>query len=266
MGIPPAHLLDLIETCLITLLRTNPLATSSEAFVRETVELSVVKSLHEPRYGLRIGINYHGQMVQQIALDAEGHVIGWNPNGEWGATRARAKMRLGGYTIFPRNEDEHSMSDAKFYGGDIPDQEFVRCEFKVRGWLGKTRNLDGGQLLKDFELLAQDYADLLVICLSEVAYRKWRGEGNQREIDRRIGLIYFSPVLQSIEDYDADGRLDGEVEIDTPTKTDTGWRPGQRQRWAVRRTKVIASPRSVMPGAEHYVILCWRPPPNRRRR
>ena len=257
---PPAHLVDLIEERLSKLLRVNPLATSSEAYVRETVELAVVKSDVEPRYGLRIGINYHGQQVQHIQIGPDGQIVGWNSGGRWDASGSTAKMRLGGYTIFPRLPDEQLMSDAKFYGGHITPGRFIRCEFKVRGWLGKTRNLDGNQLLKDFELLAQDRADLLIICLSEVAYRKWRGEGPQGQVIRRVGLEYFTPVLPRTSLFDPNtSQLNNRIDFVTPRKTADGWEDGPRQAWVVRRRKVVASQRSVMPGAEHYIVLCWRP-------
>src|SRR5205814_1454272 len=130
------------------------------------LEFALIRAPFDPRYWLRIGINYHGQRVQHIRLDDNGVMVGWNAAGNSMGKGAMAKMRLAGYTIFPRTPGEQIMSDTKIGGGELYADHFVRVEFKARGWLGKTRNLAGRELEKDIELLQTGIADLLVLCLS----------------------------------------------------------------------------------------------------
>ena len=257
---PPEHLIELIDQSLTVLLTKNPLATSSEAFVREMVEMAVVSNTITPRYGLRIGINYHGDKVQHIILDDSGRLVGWNPNGDALKAGKANKLQMSGVTIFDRLPGEHNQSDAKFYGGNIPNNEFIRAEFKVRGWLGKTRNLDGAQFLKDLNLLGRDNCDLIVACLSEVAYRKWRNEGPDHQTLRRSGTDFFVPLLPPCTDYDSENPIRRTLYNYTPPDINGRTVPGHLppQPWHVFNRVVIADRSSVMPGAKHYVLLCWR--------
>jgi len=260
--VPPASLRNLIHEVLFILLRDNPIATSSESFVQHHVEFAVLEAhaaqltnrvtlspvgSSSPRpYYLRIGINYHADKVQHIQLDAvSGHLIGWNPVGNALGSGSKAKMLLSGVTIFERDSNEQLMTDTKIGGGDMQPGQYIRVEFKVRGWLGKTKNLDGKQLEKDLDLLKQDKADLLVICLSEVAHLKWCGAGPGHQASRRTGTSRFGQLLLP------PSQLSGSQVITRPIQF-------EGQNWQTSCQKVIASNQSIMPGAEHFVTLCWR--------
>lgn len=240
--IPPNALLDLILDETTAILEKNPAATSSEAFMQHNIEFALLLHSHEPRYVIRIGINYHGQCVQQIALDENGKLVGWNEQGDALATGPRSKMRLSGYTIFPRDADEPMMNDTKICGGEIPRGQYVRVEFKVRGWLGKTKNLDGKQLEKDIELLKDDRADLMVVCLSETAHKKWRGEGPNHQALRRTGTERFRQILIDYDDIAARTNDDRVIDF-------------EGQRWRVRSRLVTGHVTSIMPGATHVITL-----------
>lgn len=138
------------------------------------------------------------------------------------------------------------MTDTKVGGGAIPTGQHVRIEFKVRGWLGQTKNLDGEQLEKDIDFLLTDEADLLVLCLSETAHRKWRGEGPPHQAVRRSGVPRFRHFLFPMTAFNGTAVLQQDINID-------GTVPG-----TVSTRRVIASPTSPMPGAEHFVTLVWR--------
>ena len=241
---PPESLVDLIQRTITDLLTQNPAATESEAYLLHTLEFAILVEPIEPRYFVRIGINYHGQKVQQLQIDTSGKLIGWNPDGDALGTGRRAKVLLSGVTIFERDLDEPIMNDSKIGGGDIPTGHYVRLELKVRGWLGKTKNLDGKQLEKDLELLKNDQADLLVICLSETCHRKWRGEGPEHQAHRRTGCQRFREIL---------------LELDTMREAMVRRTINfEEQQWNVLTKRVIGGQNSCMPGAEHYITLCWR--------
>ncbi len=243
---PPISLTNLIHQKLSELLRSNPAATSSEAYVRSHMEFAVIDADVTPRYYLRIGINYHGQKVQHLQTEpGTGVLIGWNPGGDALGTGNKAKMLLAGYTIFNRDPDEPMMNDSKIGGGDIPGGTYIRIEFKARGWLGQTKNLDGKQLEKDLDLLKQDKADLLVICLSETAHRKWRGEGPAHQALRRTGTERFSKILVPLDDLHGTDILVRNIDF-------------EGQDWTTSTQRVIGAPDSMMPGAEHFITLCWR--------
>lgn len=243
---PPESLTNLIHQKLSELLRSNPAATSSEAYVRSYMEFAVIAAEVTPRYYLRIGINYHGQKVQHLQTNpGTGVLIGWNPAGDALGTGSDAKVLLAGHTIFDRDSDEPMMNDTKIGGGNIPGGSYVRIEFKARGWLGQTKNLDGKQLEKDLDLLKQDRADLLVICLSETAHRKWRGEGPPHQASRRTGTDRFSKILVPISDLHSTNMLVRRIDF-------------ENQNWVVSTQRVIGAPDSMMPGAEHFITLCWR--------
>jgi hypothetical protein len=232
-----------------------------------------------PRYLLRIGINYHGNKVQHLQIDADtGRLIGWNADGNALGTGADAKMLLSGFTIFERDDEEQVMSDTKIGGGEIPAGTYIRTEFKARGWLGKTKNLDGKQLMKDLNLLRDDRADLLVICLSETAHRKWRGEGPAHQVARRECDI-FQQILMPTTAFDATPELEVDIafigeptavavtedtlavadgEAATAVVVPTAVAAPPAQPWHVSARRVVATAASAMPGAEHYVTLCWR--------
>jgi hypothetical protein len=161
-----------------------------------------------------------------------------------GVTPHKAKVLLAGQTIFPRDDDEQLMSDSKVGGGPIPDGKYVRVEFKVRGWLGKTNNLGGEQLEKDLYLLQDDRADLLVIGLSETDDLKWRGDGPTYQAARRTGTARFAEVL-----------VDPVAVTSWPARRDFTF---EDQPWAMLTDKVLAAAGSSMPGAIHYVTLLWR--------
>jgi hypothetical protein len=242
---PPQEIVDLVHETLADLLEANPIATSSESYVQHHVEFAVIRADVEPRYYLRIGINYHGQKVQHVQLGDGGTLIGWNPDGDALGTADSAKLLLAGHTIFDRDEDEPMKNDTKIGGGEIPDGTYLRLEFKVRGWLGKTKNLDGAQLMKDIGLLETGAADLLVICLSETAHRKWRGEGPPHQVARRTHIEDFQPLLAQVEQLPDDGKLVQELTY-------------REQPWTVSTQKVAAGPGCLMPGAIHVVTLVWR--------
>jgi len=166
-------------------------------------EFALLMHSGNPRYCIRIGINYHGEKVQQIALDNNGKLIGWNPAGDALGTGAKAKMRLAGYTIFDRDPNEPMMNDSKIGGGSIPSGRYVRVEFKVRGWLGKTKNLDGKQLEKDLDLLKSENADLLVMPPShhplQLPARVRRHSWLQPKcLERAAHRLRESPVIRAI--------------------------------------------------------------------
>jgi hypothetical protein len=245
-SVPPETLINLIHKIISDLLSENPAATSAEAYVQNHIEFAIVDEPVVPRYYLRIGINYHGQKVQHIQVDdVTGKLMGWNENGDALGTGANAKLLLANHTIFPRFDNEHLMSDTKIGGGSIPNNTHIRIEFKVRGWLGKTKNLDGSQLEKDIDLLKQDQADLLVICLSETAHRKWRGEGPPHQVLRRTGCERFLPLLVSVDDLHTTQIQQRDIDY-------------EEQKWTVSSQRVVGSPSSKMPGAEHFITLCWR--------
>lgn len=258
---PPQDLIVFIEDILSDLLISNPLSTSSEAYVQNHAEFEIVNRQHVPRYYLRIGINYHGQKVQHIVVDpATGILNGWNQNGLALGAGQNAKMLLAGHTIFDREPNEQMMTDCKVGGGTIPIDQYVRTEFKVRGWLGKTKNLDGKQFQKDLDLLGNDQADLLVWCLSETAHRKFRGEGPAHQVNRRTGGADFLPLLAptgQINQVPVNRAVHyqriGDANLPAPQAI---WL--QPQDWIVRSKKVVASNQSLMPGAEHYITMCWR--------
>lgn len=262
--IPPTPLIDDIQRILVDLLTKNPLATSSEAFVQNLIEFDLVNVQTIPRYLLRIGINYHGAKVQHLSADANNRLIGWNPAGDALATGDNAKMRLANHTIFPRNDNEHMLSDCKVGGGSIPTGQFVRIEFKVRGWLGKTKNLDGKQMHKDIDLLGSDRADLLVWCLSETAHEKWRGAGPAHQVQRRTGCADFLPLLQPIANITTTRQTFPVVTYRRTQPADpievASWAGiwTSPQQWTVSAIKITGDPNSLMPGADHYVTFIWR--------
>ncbi len=256
---PPRNLRIKLHKILADLLRENPAATSSESYVQHHVEFALLAEPIAPRYRLRTGINYRGEHVQQLAYRANGELIGWNPKGDALGTGARAKMLLAGKTIVARDPDEQHMTDCKIGGGRVPSGKYVRTEFKVRGWLGRTKNLGGEQVLKDFRLLRDDRADLFVMALSEVAHRKWCGEGPAHQVKRRTGCAEFEKVLinpdaldgTKITTRDVVGfQIDAKLDPDEPAV--------QPQHWRVSTQRVVGSASSNMPGAEHFVTLCWR--------
>jgi hypothetical protein len=238
--IPPNDLLDLILDETTRILETNPAATSSEAFLQHTLEFALLMHDHNPRYFVRIGINYHGNKVQQIELDANGKLVGWNATGDALATGARSKMLLAGHTIFNRDPNEPTMNDTKIGGGNVPPGQYVRVEFKVRGWLGKTKNLDGKQFEKDIDLLKNDSADLMVGCLSEIAHRKWCGEGPAQQASRRTGTDRFRQILIGYDDLVRTVNDDRIIDF-------------EGQRWRVRSRLVTGLPTSIMPDATHVI-------------
>lgn len=244
---PPGQLINLIHKEISKLLKTNPAAASSESYILNYLEFKILNTSISPSYLIRIGINYHGQTVQHLQLDSSRVLIGWNPGGDSLGTGSSAKVLLSGYTIFDREPNEPAMNDTKIGGGPISPGSYIRIEFKARGWLGKTKNLAGKELEKDLDLLKNDQADLLVLCLSETAHRKWRGEGPSYQAQRRTGTNRFRQLL-------------------VPTNSLTGTNILRRdiifegQPWTVSTQKVVASASSIMPGAEHFVTLCWRRP------
>jgi hypothetical protein len=243
---PPDSLVQLIHETIAHLLENNPAATSSEAYVQHHMQFEVMQANINPRYYLRIGINYHGQKVQHLRVDnLTGRLIGWNPQGSALGTGKNAKMLLAGHTIFDRDLNEPMMNDTKIGGGDIHQDQYIRIEFKARGWLGQTKNLDGKQLEKDLDLLKEDKADLLVICLSETAHRKWRGEGQQHQVNRRTGIDRFSEILVDTTQLSGINILRQKIDF-------------EGQKWIISTQRVVGSLTSIMPGAEHYITLCWR--------
>ncbi len=243
---PPDSLVALLHRELQLLLQDNPVATSSEAYVQNHVEFALLREPVSPPYYLRIGINYHGQQVQHVQVSEKtSELIGWNPDGDPLGTGRRAKFLLGKHTIFPRRPDEHNMTDSKIGGGPVPAGLEIRIEFKVRGWLGKTRNLDGAQLEKDIDLLQDDRADLLVIALSEIAHLKWRGEGPVYQAERRTGTARFRQILLPGRDLPLGEIVRREMSFEGAP-------------WVTSAQRVAGSASSLMPGAEHVVTLCWQ--------
>jgi len=243
---PPDSLIQLVHETLSELLENNPAATSSEAYVQHHLQFKIIQSDVTPRYYLRIGINYHGQKVQHITVDSStGRLVGWNPSGDALGTGKKAKVLLAGITIFERDLHEPMMNDTKIGGGNIPQDEYIRVEFKARGWLGQTKNLGGSQLEKDLNLLKRDKADLLVICLSETAHRKWRGEGNKHHATKRTGTTRFQQILVDPMQLSQTSILQRNITF-------------ENQNWVVSTQRVIGASTSIMPTAEHYITLCWR--------
>lgn len=147
---PPDDLIEFVRSTVSDLVRLNPLAPSSEKYIQYHVEFELLRS--GAGYHLRIGINYRGAKVQEVRI-RDGMLVGWNAAGQALGRGGNAKMLLAGHTIVERDANEQLMSDSKFSGGRLPDGKYVRTEFKTRGWLGQTRNLDGKQLEKDIDLL-----------------------------------------------------------------------------------------------------------------
>ncbi|VXD20433.1 XcmI [Planktothrix serta PCC 8927] len=242
---PPDSLIQLVHQTISKLLEDNPAATSSEAYVQHYMQFEIIRANVTPRYYLRIGINYHGQQVQHIRIDSStGRLIGWNPSGDALGTRKNAKVQLANVTIFDRDPHEPMMNDAKIGGGEIPEHKYIRVEFKARGWLGQTKNLAGKELEKDLDLLKEDKADLLVICLSETAHRKWRGEGKEHQMKKRTGVERFKQILVDVNQLSGTNILRQKITFED-------------QSWVISTQKVIGSLNSIMPGAEHYITLCW---------
>jgi hypothetical protein len=251
---------NLVESKITEMLTENPLATASEDYVKHALEFDIIRENITPPYFLRIGINYHGQKVQHIRYDpARGMLQGWNPDGDALGTGGNAKMLLANHTIFERRDNEQLMSDSKFGGGDIPDGDFVRVEFKVRGWLGKTKNLDGTQIIKDIDLLASDRADMLVWCLSETAHRKWRGEGPEHQASRRTGINDFQPLLLPTDEIDEQGvQWDLTYQRRENVTREEQYEWPHPQEWTVRAKRITAATQSMMPRCDHFVTMCWR--------
>jgi len=246
-NVPSSSLINFLHDVLFDLLSHNPAATVSESYVQNHLEFALILAPVTPRYFLRIGINYHGKKVQHISVDpTTGILVGWNAEGDALGTGSRAKVLLAGHTIFDRDPDEPIMNDMKTGGGSIRPGTYLRVEMKVRGWLGKTKNLDGKQLEKDIDLLKHDQADLLVLCLSETAHRKWCGEGPRHQAIRRTGCDRFSRLLVPMSALQGTDILEQNIEF-------------EGQLWTVSSRRVVGLPGSIMPGAEHVVTMCWRP-------
>ena len=243
--LPPLSLTNIVHTTLFELLCTYPDASSSEAFLQNHLEFAIIRAVAKPKYFLRIGINYHGKKVQHLMCDEKGRLIGWNPAGDALGTSSKAKMLLAGHTIFGRDVDEQKMSDTKIGGGDIPINQYVRIEFKARGWLGKTKNRDGKQFEKDIDLLKSDRADLIVVCLSETAHLKWRGEGPTHHAVRRTGTHRFRALLIDPQNLHGTEPVIREITF-------------EQQSWSVLTRRALGRPDSIMPGAEHFITMCWR--------
>ena len=243
--VPPSSFISLVHEELHTLLSDNPAATQSESYLQNCVEFEILKANVSPRYYVRTGINYHGQTVQQLKLDDNGVLVGWNPTGDALGIGSQAKMLLAGYTIVHRDADEPMMNDTKIGGGSIPTDTYLRIEFKARGWLGKTKNLAGKQLEKDLDLLKDDNADLLIIALSETAHRKWRGEGPAHHVRRRSGIERFKQILVPLNELQGEGISERKINF-------------EEQNWTISSQCVIGKQTSFMPSAEHIVTLCWR--------
>lgn len=244
---PPPSFIERVHNILYDLLSERPEATSNEDYLKHHVEFELLHSDVDESYVLRIGINYRGGNVQHIRTDDSGTLVGWNPDGSPIGTGDDAMVLLSGHTIFDRGDDEPDMNDSKISGGHIPDGKSVRIEFKVRGWLGKTKNLDGAQVEKDLELLKNDEADLLIMCLSETAHRKWLGEGPEHHARRRTGVDRFQNFLF---DLDEANLPDGVVK-----KRNINF---ESQHWRVSCQRVEATQDSIMPGADHFITMCWK--------
>lgn len=242
---PTTGVVSSVFRVLTALLKDNPLASGSEAYLQNHLEFSLL-SQTPLRFGLRIGINYRGATVQHVELDGQGRLIGWNPSGDALGQGARSKLVLAGQTIVNRSVGEHAMSDTRLIKGDLPQGFYTRLEIKCRGWLGKTRNLDGKQLEKDLNLLTQGHADGVVIVLSEVAHRKWCGEGQATQAARRTGVGRFSALLTPLDQLPR-----APASVSTAIRTD----PGVNRQVTVREVAVEASNQSSMPGALHSIVF-----------
>ena len=242
---PPTEFIETLQKIINDLLVENPAATSSEQFLQHHVEFELMKININPKYFMRIGINYHGAKVQHIGLDNKGKLIGWNPDGDALGIGSKAKMLLANYTIFDRLQDEPMMSDTKVGGGVMPKNKFVRIEYKVRGWLGKTKNLDGKQLEKDLNLLKNDNADLLVIALSETAHKKWRGEGPAYQVKRRTSISRLEKILFNYEDIVSEKKITNRVNF-------------EGQNWNVNSIYIEGGETSNMPRAGHILTMCYK--------
>ena len=66
-------------------------ATSSEQFLQHHVEFELMKININPKYFMRIGINYHGVKVQHM-MNNKGKLIGWDPDGDALGIGSKAKM------------------------------------------------------------------------------------------------------------------------------------------------------------------------------
>lgn len=245
MGLrPPNRFRTLIHRELKSLLERNPLATVSESFIQHHIEFFLLNLKAWPRYFVRIGINFHGGLVQELKFNKKGVLIGWNPKGDPLGIRHNAKIILSGPngTIVSRESNEPMMSDSKFGGGCLPHNRYIRLEYKVRGWLGKTKNLDGKQLEKDLDLLKRDKADLLVVCLSETAHLKWRGHGPEHQASRRTSVNRFKVVLPRLE-------------CISSNKISSKCITFENQKWRVTAQRAYGRKTSPMPGALHSIIL-----------
>jgi len=266
---PPQSMIEAMLTYLRDLYERNPLSSSNEAYLQNRIEHHFIFNLG---YTLRLGVNYHGAYIQLIRTNAAGRLIGWNPAGSVFGRGQQGKLILrnngGEETIFPREAGEATQTDTKLQSGpDLADDEYVRIEHKVRGWDGKSRNLDGTQFLKDIVLLQEGEADLLHWSLSEAAYRKWRGEGPNP--GARAGLIQFQAVL-TLDPDGVNDRNDFNATIPgnfTPrSRIGGGAGPvalaGVVYNFnvdvSVTILRVRAEAASIMPTAEHYVILIRR--------
>ena len=268
---PPLNLVEEMMNFVQGILIGNPLVTGSEKHLEAMIEQRFLLN----GSALRIGINYHGANVQHIQLNEDGNIVGWNPEGDVFARSAGKKMILKSNsednpgTIIDREVGEHSNSDTKIQNGRfLATDEYVRIEHKVRGWLGKTRNLDGEQLMKDIALLLHNQADLLHWSLSEAAYRKFRGEGPANNARRRAGTTQFFSLLPNDQLLENNNRrLDYYVNING----DYTWRNGVAGTpieegdtttfnfpVSVSVAKVDSGNRPPMPHCIHYVIMIRR--------
>lgn len=244
---PPTDIIEFSHHTLGELLETNPLATCSEAYLQNHYEFTLLQHSNTLNYFLRIGINYHGKKVQHIMIDnTTNTLVGWNPAGNALGTGDNAKLLLANHTIFNRDPDEQLMSDSKIAGGNLPTNSYLRIEFKVRGWIGKTKNLDGKQLEKDLDLLKSDKADLLILCLSETAHSKFRGEGDEYQASRRSGTNRLSQLLFPLSTYMLSRTL---------YESDVNF---EGQDWHISSQKICANNNSFMPGSIHTITLIWR--------
>ena len=268
---PPQSMIEEMLIYLQDLYERNPLSSSNEAYLQNRIEHHFIFTLD---YTLRLGANYRGANIQLIRTNAAGRLIGWNPAGSVFGVGRRGKLILknqapgGERTIFPREAGESTQTDTKLQSGpDLNDDEYVRIEHKVRGWNGKSRNLDGIQFLKDIVLLQEGEADLLHWSLSEAAYRKWRGEGPNP--NARAGLPQFQPVL-TLDPDGANDRIDFNTTIPgnfTPRSNINGGAGPVANAGVVYNfnvdvsvtiLRVQANAASIMPTAEHYVVLIRR--------
>jgi hypothetical protein len=269
---PPAQMIEQILEYLVPLYTDRPLASSNEAYLQNRIEHHFIFNLG---YSLRIGINYHGGMIQLIRVNpVTGRLVGWNQNGSVFGIGHRNKLIMttqqprGESTVFPREPNESTQTDTKLQAGpNLNSDQYVRIEHKVRGWDGKSKNLDGKQFLKDIVLLQGNEADLLHWSLSEAAYRKWRGE--RPRANQRAGLVQFQPIL-GLDPDGADDRADFNAQVGgdfTPAGNIEGGagrlaEAGVAYQFAldisVTIHRVRADANSIMPTAEHYIVLIRR--------